>query len=57
MHFEKGFQGGKDDAVDKTGTAPSRGQYSRAATFLIAAGSFVEDVLVHVSASELSLGR
>lgn len=40
-----------------SGTAPSRGQYSRAATFLIAAGSFAEDVLVYVSASELSLGR
>lgn len=40
-----------------SGTAPSRGQYSRAATLLIAVGSFVEDVLVHVSASELSLGR
>lgn len=53
MHFEKGFQGGESGGVDKMLERLQTQQYGRAVTFLVAPGSFAEDIFVPVSTSEL----
>lgn len=53
MHFEKGFQGGKSGGVDRMLEGLQTQQYGRVTAFLVAPGSFADDILVHVCASEL----
>lgn len=53
IRFEKGFQGGKSAAVDKTRGGLLTQQCSRSVMFLVAPGSFAKDNLVHIPASEL----